>query len=256
MKTIGLVLSGGGARGAAHLGLIKLLGEMGVQPDMVSGVSAGAVIGALYAAGLQAGQILDILKGQSYLSLKGLSFSSAGLFNMANLRALMAKAIGHNDFARLKMQLHITATDLERGAPVVFSEGDIIEAVIASASVPVIYEPAQYQGRILADGGIMENLPVSPLAGRCDVIIGCHVNKLNSSIDLKNISKFALIDRSFHLAIARQTYASAALCNVLIEPDIAQYGMFQMKEADKIFEAGYAAAFAVRHAIEEALKGM
>ena len=249
MSTTGIVLSGGGARGAAHLGFIKLLEELNIRIDMISGVSAGAVIGALYAGGLGAEQILSILKGQSYISLKGLSFGSSGIFSMAALRDILQKNIPHNDFSRLRIPLYITATDIINCRPVCFSEGEVIEPVIASASVPVVYQPVVFKGYSLADGGILDNMPATPLADRCDVIIGNHVNKLTALQDIANISKFTLIDRSFHMAISQKVAESAGLCHVLIEPDLSAFGMFQMKDADKIFEIGYNTAKAYRHNI-------
>jgi NTE family protein len=249
MNKTGIVLSGGGARGAAHLGFIKLLEELNIPIDMVSGVSAGAVIGALYTSGLGAEQILTILKGQSYISLKGLSFGSSGIFSMATLRDILKKHIPHNDFDRLRIPLFITATDMVNCKAICFSEGAVIDAVIASASVPVVYEPVNFGGYTLADGGILDNLPAHPLADLCDIIIGNHVNRISTDIDMANISKFAIIDRSFHMAVAQKVYESAKLCNLVVEPDLSAFGMFQMKDADKIFEIGYKAAKALSHNI-------
>lgn len=240
--TTGLVLSGGGARGAAHIGVLAMLEEMAIKPQMVAGVSAGAVIGALHAAGVPARDILAILKGQSYLSLKSLSFGGAGLFNMNNLRSLLLKAIGHDDFSSLQASLHLVATDMITGEKIVLNEGSITTAVMASASVPVVYEPISFSGRMLADGGLKDNFPVSLLRTHCEVVIGCHVNKLSKVADVSSMSKFTLIDRAFHMAIAADTARSAQHCDVLIEPDLSMFGMFQMKDADKIYEAGYRAA--------------
>lgn len=249
MKKTGIVLSGGGARGAAHLGFIKLLEELNIPIDMVSGVSAGAVIGALYAAGLGAEQILTILKGQSYISLKGLSLGSSGIFSMATLRDILKKHIPHNSFEQLRLPLFITATDIVNCKSICFSEGEVIDAVIASASVPVVYQPVKFNGYILADGGILDNLPAGPLAENCDIVLGNHVNRIATNVDMANISKFALIDRIFHMAVAEKVYQSAQLCNLLVEPDLSAFGMFQMKDADRIFEIGYKAAKALSHNI-------
>ncbi len=247
MATTGIVLSGGGARGAAHLGFIKLLEELNIPIDMISGVSAGAVIGALYAAGLGAEQILAILKGQSYISLKGLSLGSNGIFSMAALRDILKKHIPQNSFVQLRIPLFITATDMVNGKVIYFSEGEVINAVIASASVPVVYQPVSFRGYTLADGGILDNLPAAPLADRCNVIIDNHVNRIATNIDMANISKFAIIDRSFHMAVAQKVYESASLCDLLVEPELSAFGMFQMKDADQIFEIGYKTAKALSH---------
>ncbi len=242
MHKIGIVLSGGGARGAAHLGVLKALDEVGVKVSAISGVSAGAVIGALYAAGISPEKILEELKEQSYFGIKDLLWMKNGLFTMASLRKRLAELIGNDDFGHLKIPLFINATDILTGTGVTFSEGPLFDAVLGSASVPVVFEPVVYKDYRLLDGGILNNLPIEPLLEHCNIIIGSHVNKLSDGTSPIKLDKAALIDQCFHLVIANSVRERAMACHIFIEPLLSGFGIFEMKNADKIFEIGYNAA--------------
>ena len=241
MRKIGLVLSGGGARGAAHLGVLQYLNEVGIPVSAVAGVSAGAVIAVMYAAGKTPAAILQLLKDQSYLGLKGLSFSTPGLFSMDGLSAILKKELPQR-FDQLNIPVTVLATDIVANTPVALSSGEIATAVMASAAVPVIYRPVLIDGRQLADGGILNNLPASYLRDSCDIVIGSHVNKLDKHANIAAMPKMALIDRTFHMAIEAMVEREKLLCDVIVEPELYDFGMFQMKAADKMFDIGYNAA--------------
>ncbi len=251
MKTTGIVLSGGGARGAAHLGVLKAIDELGIKISAISGVSAGAVIGALYAAGVPPETILEELKEQSYFGIKELVWMKTGLFKMASLRAKLEELIGKDDFDCLKIPLFINATDILTGTMVTFSKGPLYDAILGSASVPVVFEPTPYNNYQLLDGGILNNLPVEPLIGLCDVVIGSHVNKLHDGKIPIKIDRMTLIDQCFHLVIANSVRQRSTACHIFIEPLLGGFSIFEMKNADKIFELGYVAAMEQRDKLIE-----
>lgn len=226
----------------AHLGVLTALDDLGVKVSAISGVSAGAVIGAMYAAGHAPSEILGILKKQSYFSIADFSLMKNGLFTMAGLRKTIMECIVIDDFGCLQVPLFITATDITCGSSVTFSQGELYDVIIASASVPVVFEPVSYQKYQLVDGGILNNLPVEPLLGRCDVIIGSHVNRMYDGSSPIKFSKASLVDQCFHLAIADSVHQRASKCDVFIEPLLTGYGMFEMKYADEIVSRGYRAA--------------
>jgi NTE family protein len=250
MKSIGIVLSGGGARGAAHLGVLKALEELRIHVAAISGVSAGAVIGALYAAGVPVEKILDVLKQQSYFGIKDFTWWKNGFFSMATLRRKLDELIGADDFACLRVPLYINATDFNTGCLVTFSQGHLYDAILGSATVPVVFEPTKYNDYLLLDGGMLNNLPVEPLIGKCDHIIGSHVNKLHDADTPFRLDKLSLIDQCFHMVIAQSVKDRAKLCSVFINPLLAGFGMFEMKHADQIFEIGYKAAMEQRDHLE------
>lgn len=242
MFTIGLALSGGGARGLAHLGLISALNDLGIQPSVISGVSAGAIIGALYASGYTPAQILDLAKEHAGNSIAQLAWFRNGIFSSAGLRRLLTSCIRLTDFSELRIPLLVIATDILSGAPVTLSDGPICDALMGSAAVPGIFNPVRYGEYCLVDGGVMNNFPVESLKGKCDKIIGCHVNKMNHSPASGKLNKLYVIEKCFHLAIANTIAAKSSLCDIFLEPGLEAYSIFDMKYADEIYQIGYSTA--------------
>ena len=177
MNKIGYVLSGGGARGFAHLGVIKYLEEMGIKPYAIAGTSAGAIAGALYAAGKSPDEILQLLKKNNYFGWSNLLWRKNGLFSMQVLHDLLKDAIPVNDFDAVKIKLFVAATDLVKGELVILSKGKLFEAVMTSASIPVVFEPVVMRDKLLVDGGVLNNFPAESLEKMCNISIGSSVNK-------------------------------------------------------------------------------
>jgi NTE family protein len=256
MNKIGLVLSGGGARGFAHLGLIKVLEECGIKPFMISGVSAGAIFGALYASGKSPDEIMSLAKGNSYFGISGILWRREGLFSMEAIRRALVEHLPEDNFESLKIPLVINATDLMHNKTIFFSKGPLIRRIIASASVPIIFEPVSDNETKLVDGGLLNNLPIEPLMATCDKIIGSHVNKL-AEIDnsLFKFSKAAMIERCFHLSMANSVYSKSHLCDIFIEPTLYSYGLFSMKSMEDIFQIGYESALKHKERLLEVVSG-
>ncbi len=243
MKRFGYVLSGGGARGIAHLGVLKLLEETGIQPNAIAGTSSGAIAGALYASGKSPEEILELFKRNHLFGWSNIAWRKDGFFSMDVLRKLLHEAIGQEHFDGLKIKLFVAATDLIKGRSVIFSTGNLVEAIVASASVPVVFEPVKYDDMLLVDGGILNNFPAEPLKDSCDVIIGSYVNKIEKGIPNHSFLKTKnILDRCFHLAIANSAYLKVNDCDVFIEVPLHGFDMFDVKQADKIFETGYQTA--------------
>jgi NTE family protein len=235
---IGLVLSGGGARGVAHIGVIKALEEMGVEISMVSGTSAGSIVGALYANGLKPDAMFEIIKNLSVFRSVRPAWAWSGLLTMDGLRELLLKHIPENRFESLKLPLTVAATEIKKGHIHYFSEGELIPAIVGSCSVPAVFNPVQHQGGLFVDGGLLDNMPVRPLKGKCDFIIGSHCNHISSDFDVKNLK--TVIERSLLLAINANTQASRNMCDVVIEPPhMDRFSSFEIAKAQEIFEAGY-----------------
>ncbi|MCA9839066.1 MAG: patatin-like phospholipase family protein [Trueperaceae bacterium] len=161
-KQVGLILSGGGARGFAHIGVLKALEQTDIQIDVVAGTSMGAVLGAFHAAGYKAESIYKIAKDLSWRDVLDLSLNS-GFIKGDKLHRFLSEYLPRN-FKDLKKPLAVTTTDIETGEEVVIMEGDLITALRASSCYPGAFEPLQFRGRTLADGGIVNNLPVEALS--------------------------------------------------------------------------------------------
>lgn len=157
--TVGLVLSGGGARGFAHIGVLRVLEREGARYDVIAGTSMGAIIGALYAAGHRPDKIQEITATTTWRDVVDLSLRS-GLMKGDRLHDLLEAHLPAT-FEELEIPLAIISTDIESGEEVVHTEGDLITAVRASAGFPGAFEPVYMDGRTLGDGGIVNNLPVS-----------------------------------------------------------------------------------------------
>lgn len=158
-KCVGLVLSGGGARGFAHIGVLRALERAGAQFDVVAGTSMGAILGAMYAGGRSADEIYEIALKTSWRDVVDISLQ-AGLIKGDRFETFLASHLPA-DFSDLDLPFAVTTTDIETGEDVLITEGDLVKAVRASSSFPGAIEPIQFLGRTLADGGIVNNLPVA-----------------------------------------------------------------------------------------------
>ncbi len=161
-RKVGLILSGGGARGFAHIGTLRVLERANIHVDVVAGTSIGAILGALYASGYSADEIFDLAKSVSWRHLLDFSMQ-AGLLKGEKLHDLLALHLPA-DFGELKKPLAVATTDVETGDEVFILEGDLVTAVRASSCYPGAFEPVSFNGRMLADGGIVNNLPVNAVA--------------------------------------------------------------------------------------------
>ena len=266
---IGLVLSGGGAKGLAHIGAIRALEKAGIKIDMVCGTSMGAFIGALYATGYTADQIESMLskleweklltenldhrrmdyfernKDGRYLLKKEVGKPSSGLIDgnliMITLSELSVPAHNIDDFTKLKRSFACVATNLETGQPVTFTKGYLPEAVRCSMSYPMVFRPAEHDGMMLVDGGIVSNLPAKELkAMGADIIIGVNVGSpLSTRRELHNIPQILAQCVSFFNEQDAENQKQA--CDILIEPDMKNFETFSFTNIPAIIKSGESA---------------
>ncbi len=236
---MGLALSGGGLRGVGHLGAIKALEEYGFRPTVISGCSAGAIVGALYAAGYSVDDMLAIMRGNDLFPVSSFRLRVSGMVDNRFLSQLFEKYLPGNSFESLKIPLHVSATDVLSGQTVYFSHGPLHEALLASSSVPFVFSPQRTSHNLLHDGGILNNLPVQPLIGRCDYRVGIHVNAPDR-ITPEQLTPTKTLDRIIHLAIGQSVAAEARKCDLFIEPPgMLRFSMFGKKELTAIYEYAY-----------------
>lgn len=238
MKEIGLVLSGGGARGVAHIGVIQVLEEAGVKFSHISGTSAGAIVGALYAHGYSPKEMLEIIRQVTVFKAVSPSWTWTGLLKMDGFRDFLSKYLPENDFAALKTPLTVAATEIRKGEIRYFDEGELVPAVLASCSIPALFNPLAYKGSLYVDGGILDNLPVTPILNRCDFIIGSHCNLESPTFDAT--SWRVVVERSLLLAIGANTAVSKKKCHLVIEPPgLDKYSSYDIGKAKEIYDIGY-----------------
>jgi NTE family protein len=238
MKT-GLVLSGGGARGICHLGVIKALEEFGVKIDYIAGTSAGSITGALYSYGYKPDAIVKMIGETSFARSLRLAWTWTGLLSLNGIRDIFLKFIPENSFDALKIPLTVAATEIKKGRIEYFSQGELIPAIMASSCVPAVFNPVEFNGGLYVDGGVLDNLPVKAIHDKCQFIIGSHCNFIRSEVDLKNFR--SVIERSLLMAISGNTTINKTLCNILIEPpEIGKFSGFDLSKSQEIFDIGYA----------------
>jgi NTE family protein len=237
----GLVLSGGGARGFAHVGVLQAIDEANIKIDTISGTSAGALAGVLYAAGIKPKEILQILKNSNYFSWRNLDIGKKGVFKMVALRKAISSLLPET-FESLSIPFVLNATNLLSGECCYYKSGLLIEPLIGSASIPVVFNPIEFQGNVLVDGGVSNNFPTEPLIDKCETLIGCHVNKLPQTSSLDDWSIPKIIEQCFQISIQNNINKKGKQCSLFIEPDLFQYRMFDVQSADEIYKIGYKTA--------------
>ncbi|MBE2201542.1 MAG: patatin-like phospholipase family protein [Anaerolinea sp.] len=161
---IGLALGGGGARGSAHIGVLMELERLGIRPSLITGTSIGGMIGALVAAGLDTAALITFFKQLTVGHIYGLPGGAAAISSNAKIEKLLHDTIGHDAsrriaFADLNIPLAVVTTDLVTRKEIILDEGDVVEAVLATIALPGIFPPLKRGKHILADGGLLNNVP-------------------------------------------------------------------------------------------------
>jgi len=235
---LGIALSGGGAKGFAHLGILQALNEKGLYPEVISGTSAGALAGVLYADGYSPEEILSFFNKKVFREFAELAISYGGFFKSGGLQSFLKKYLRARTFENLKLPLYVLAADIEYGESKAFSSGPLIPAVIASCSVPIIFRPVEIDNRLYVDGGLFKNFPVSTIRHKCHKVIGVNVNPLVKTGFRNSIKHIA--ERSLHYMLVSNTLIDRSLCDYLIELDtLFKYPMFGLAQEEKIYQAGY-----------------
>ena len=240
---INLVLSGGAARGVAHIGVLKAAEEVGLDINAISGSSAGALVGVFYAEGYSPKEMLNVVKRTRWLRLFRPRISRRGLFSLSKAEAYFRRFVDKERVEELGKRVFICCTDLLSARPIYFSEGELLPVVLGSCALPGIFEPVSYGDYLLIDGGVMNNLPVEPLQSLKGLKIGVDVNpveKVNSPGNIVNI-----LLRSFFLAVRSNVESRRDACDVVIVPDIFGYSPLDIGSADELFAIGYEAGIKV-----------
>jgi len=238
MYQTGIVLSGGGARGFSHLGVLQALNEAGISPDCISGTSAGSIAGVFYADGYKPLEILEFLSKNKRLDYLSFAIPKDGLLEMNGMQKILEKHLRARSFKELKIPLYVAATNLNHGKIKYFHQGNIIDAVIASSSIPVVFKPHVINKIHYVDGGVMDNLPIAPLEKQCKIIIGSYVNPVGYQEHFSNM--FVIAERTFSLGVAKDIKEKARRFNLFIEPpELEKYNILNPDKALEIYEIGY-----------------
>jgi NTE family protein len=237
---IGLVLSGGGARGFAHLGVLQALIEAGIFPDIISGTSAGALVGSLYCDGHSPKEIMKVMKADSRLRYMRPTVPRDGLLQISGIINILESHLSARTFEELRMPLIVTATDLNNGKAVYFSSGELLPRIIASASIPVLFKPVIIDNIQYVDGGVLDNFPLRPLENKCRLKIGSFVNPVGHEATTGGLIKIAV--RTFMLSMSKEVLEKSKNFDLFIAPaELKNYSILDPEKAEDVYNLGYTA---------------
>jgi len=237
-KGLGIALSGGSARGFAHIGVLKALEEHGVEPQIIAGTSMGSLVGVLYASGLKPSEIQEIVNKEPILKMVRPGWGKNGMFKISALSKLLNKHISKNDFSILKKPFCLSVSNINKGVKEIISKGTLFEYVEASCAVPVIFTPKVINGTTYIDGGMYSNLPSEAIRSKCKILIGVHVNYIGEIKSFNGITEIA--ERAFSLSIGENVKPAMDICDFLIDPPkMVEYSFWDFDKADEIIKTGY-----------------
>jgi len=237
----GLVLSGGGTRGFAHLGVIEALNEKGIQPDVISGVSAGAITGAFIAAGKSPKETMEFFKKGWFFKYSKTQIPVDGFFKLDGLKKVIDKEIEIKNIEDLAVPLFIGVSNLNKGTIEYINHGPIGQWVLASSSIPVLFSPVKIGDYLYSDGGIIDNIPIEPIKNDCEKIIVVNITPLNPKEKLKNLIQ--VTSRTFYMNVNANQNMVHQYATVFIEPEgINRYDILNRSKAYELFKLGYESA--------------
>ncbi len=258
MKTLGLALGSGGSRGVAHIGFLKALEEEGLIPDYICGCSMGAIVGAAYASGLKPDEIWAAFEKLRVLDFISPTRQRGGLFGTKKMRSLLKKHIGDIDFKDLKIPFRCISVDMHTQELVEFSEGSLLDGVVASASIPALFHPFIKDGMRLIDGGILERVPVRQVkAMGADVVVAIDVlGWRDCKADCPRVMGMLLesLDLMDNHRTRRLRRENADMINFWLEPDLEDMSQYSLKQIKFACERGYAMGLEYAPKIKKALE--
>ena len=237
----GLVLSGGGTRGFANLGIIAAMIEKGLYPDVISATSAGSIAGVFLASGKTPEEILQIFKKGWFFSYTKLHLPVDGLLKLDGLKEVIQKKIEVKNLEELKIPTYVAVSNLNQGKVEYRNSGNIAETVLASSSIPILFSPVKIDGELFSDGGLMDNIPIEPIKNHCDNIIVSNISPINPKEKFKNLIQIA--SRTFYLSVNANMREVRKYGTLFIEPEgIDQYDILSLNRADELYDLGYRSA--------------
>ncbi len=251
---IGLALGGGFARGFAHLGVLQVLEQNRIPIACIAGTSVGSILGAAYASGVPLARIAAVCRNIHFRDFGRWRLSRLGLATNDRMGDLVRRCFNALTFEELRIPAAVVATDLGTGEPVVFTRGDLVDAIRASCAFPGLFEPVHVGGRCLADGGLVAPVPTEAageLGARCVVGVSVGFNKWDGSAPT---NLFQIVNRAICAAQKYQSASWESLADVLVEPKVQDIEWDQFHRADEAIAAGAAATRAALPRLKRLLR--
>jgi NTE family protein len=237
---VGIALSGGVAKVVAHVGILRALNEASIPIHAISATSGGAIIGAFYAAGYSVDHMEEIAREISWKRLRRVTLPRLGLFSNEPLERFLVERLGNKRFEELEIPLAVVTANLTTGQKEVFTRGEIAPVIRASCSIPQLFAPVVINGCLIADGGLVEYLPVQTLAELgCDIKVGVNLGGVRNwhAQNPKNFLEVAL--RVIGFVSQRNARISEEAADYVIRPNLSHFGPFDLERADELIRVGY-----------------
>jgi NTE family protein len=235
--------------------VLKALEENGIFPSILSGTSAGAIVGAMYAHGYTPAEIFSIASERSFLWMFSLRLPTKGFVRHTFLRKMLLRYMPEQNFEDLKKPLFVAIANLNTGRPEIKNAGPLHEVIVASASIPVLYEPVRIGHHLFTDGGLLMNLPASPIRNLASFVIGVHLIPRNE-LEFSEVNSIAgIASRTFNLAAINTIEPELKYCDIVVEPTaICQYSRFNFTNIREMYEIGYEEAIRLMPQIQEGIR--
>ncbi len=239
---IGIAFSGGGAKGFTHIGAMMAFETFGINPDIVSGVSAGSIACVLYAAGLTPKEIIQCFQQYDELGdYTQITIPKKSFLKMDRFGKLLDSWISVKNLEELNIPTVVCATDLQAGKSIGWSKGEIVPRVMASCSIPIIFPPININGVNYVDGGVLRNLPAWAIRKHCKVLYGLNCSPLSRNYKYKD-SIIDITMRTYNLMSKANTLQDLNLCDYVIRtPESARFSTFDLHALQEAVKIGYEA---------------
>lgn len=256
-KKLGFALGAGGARGVAHAGFLKAMEENGIKPDYIVGCSMGSIVGAAYASGMPIERLQKAINSLRLFDLVSIG-KKGGLFDTKKMRQLLCYYIGDISFADLKIPFHCVSVDMISQSLVEFSEGSVLDAIIASSSIPSVFRPTEKNGMRLIDGAILERVPAAQVkAMGSDVVVAVDVlGQRTCKSEMPGLIGIMTetIDIMDNAQTRRRRKENEAIIDFWLEPELGDMSQYSFTSLSFAFEKGYELGIANAEAIKKALE--
>lgn len=224
--------------GAAHVGTLRAMEEYDIEISYIAGTSIGAFVAAFYAFGKNWKEIKEIASELRWLDITGISLSRFGLLSNDKLGELIVKHIGNKNIEEADIPFAMVATDVTSGEKVILDKGPVADAVMTSTCIPGIFKPVEINGKMLVDGGIVENVPINTTRGLgAKYVIGVDLNSGHKYDKPDNI--LDVIMNSFHFLVQHADELQTEDADLLIKPDLGKFNRSDMNQIDELIEKGY-----------------
>jgi len=237
---LGIALSGGIAKVVAHIGILQAFEEESLRVDAIAASSGGAIIGAFYAAGVPLSEMVHVATEISWRRLTRVGIPRMGLLSNEKMERFLVERLGDIRFEDLRIPLAVVGADLSTGRKAVFTRGRLAPAIRGSCSIPQLFPPVAIDGHLIADGGLVEYLPVQTLAELgCDVRVGVNLGGVRNwhLRDPRNLLEVAL--RVIGFVSQQNARESELLADHVIRPDLADFGPYELDRAGELVRVGY-----------------